>query len=121
MNKKRFKQLGLVMLLLGPPLSALAASNIDTSDKYAWSENSGWQNFNDTNGGVTVYNDHLEGYAWAENIGWIRLGTHDTGGTHTYANTSQTDYGVNNNSAPLPATLGVKMSAGLNSMIVMVA
>jgi hypothetical protein len=38
MNKKRFKQLGLIMLL-GPPLSALAASNIDTSDKYAWSEN----------------------------------------------------------------------------------
>jgi hypothetical protein len=32
MNKKRLKQLGLVMLL-GPPLSVLAASNIDTSDK----------------------------------------------------------------------------------------
>ena len=25
----------------------------------------------------------------------MRLGTHITGGTHTYANTSATDYGVN--------------------------
>ncbi len=45
--------------------------------------------------GVTVYDDHLEGYAWAENLGWIRLGTHTGGGTHTYANNNQDDYGVN--------------------------
>ena len=44
---------------------------------------------------MTVYNDHLEGYAWAENAGWIRLGTHTGGGTHTYTNTSTTNYGVN--------------------------
>jgi hypothetical protein len=60
MNKKHLKQLSLVMLL-GLPLSA-PASNIDTTDKYPWSENSGWPNFNDANGGVTVYSDHLEGY-----------------------------------------------------------
>jgi len=44
-----------------------------------------------------VYPDHLEGYAWAENVGWIRLGTYTGGGTHTYANTSATNYGVNRN------------------------
>ena len=43
------------------------------------------------------YNDHLEGYAWAENAGWIRLGAYTGGGTHTYLNTSNTDYGVNRN------------------------
>jgi hypothetical protein len=99
MNKKRLKQLGLIMLL-GPPLSALAASNINTTDKYAYTHYAGWVNFHpNTHGGVTVYNDHLEGYAWAENIGWIRLGTHTSGGTHNYTNTSQTDYGVNHDGA----------------------
>jgi len=38
---------------------------------------------------------NLPGYAWGENIGWIRLGSYDGGGSHTYANTSATDYGVN--------------------------
>ncbi|MDM8562973.1 hypothetical protein QUF54_06435, partial [Candidatus Marithioploca araucensis] len=99
MNKKLLKQISCAMLL-GPPISALA-SNIDATNKYAWSENGGWSNFNDTNGGVTVYNDHLEGYAWAENIGWIRLGTHTSGGTHTYAKDSQTNYGVNNSAGTL--------------------
>ncbi|WP_141699477.1 hypothetical protein [Candidatus Marithrix sp. Canyon 246] len=84
------------MLSILISLEAFAASNIDTTDKYAWSESSGWNNFNDTNGDVTVYNDHLEGYVWAENVGLIRLGTHTSGGRHTYANSSGTDYGINN-------------------------
>jgi hypothetical protein len=94
---KRLKRFGSIMMLSSLIISpeAFAASNIDTTDKYAWSENSGWVNFNDANNGVRFYNDHLEGYAWAENIGWVRLGTHSTGGIHTYANASQTDYGVN--------------------------
>jgi hypothetical protein len=76
-----------------------AGSNIDPDDKYAWSTNAGWINFNPTHGGVTVYADHLEGYAWAENAGWIRLGTHTGGGAHTYANTGKDDYGVNRGSS----------------------
>jgi hypothetical protein len=64
-------------------------------NKWGWG-NAGWINLNPTHGGVTVYPDHLEGYAWGENIGWIRLGTHTGGGTHTYGNTSEADYGVNN-------------------------
>jgi hypothetical protein len=59
----------------------------------------GWINFAPAHGGVTVYTDHLEGYAWSENVGWIRLGTHTGGGSHTYGNTSATDYGVNNDGA----------------------
>ncbi|MCK5524092.1 MAG: hypothetical protein KAI83_13255, partial [Thiomargarita sp.] len=99
---KHLKRIGSVMMLSSLiTLEAIAASNIDSTNKYAWSENSGWSNFNDTNGGVTVYNDHLEGYAWAENIGWIRLGTHTSGGTHSYVNDSQTNYGVNNSSGTL--------------------
>lgn len=72
-----------------------AAGNIDNTYKYAWSENSGWQNFRPTDGGVTVYNTYLNGYAWAENIGWVKLGS----GTGPYANTGNANWGVNHNSA----------------------
>ena len=103
MNDKKRKHrlvsaslLGLVLALLAVGV-ALAAGNISATNKWAWSTNAGWVNFNPANGGVTVYNDHLEGYAWAENGGWIRLGAYTGGGTHTYLNTSNTDYGVNRN------------------------
>ncbi len=86
--------LGLVLSLLAVGV-ALAAGNISATDKWAWGTNVGWLNFNDANGGVTVYDDHLEGYAWGENIGWIRLGAHTGGGLHTYANDAAGSYGVN--------------------------
>ena len=87
--------LGLTVALLAVG-AALAAGNIDPTDRWAWGTNVGWINFNQTNGGVTVYDDHLEGYAWGENVGWIRLGTCTTGANGcTHANTSKTNYGVN--------------------------
>jgi len=61
---------GLVLGLFGV---AYAATNIDSTNKWAWGTNVGWINFADANGGVTVYSDHLEGYAWAENVGWIHF------------------------------------------------
>jgi len=76
--------------------SSLIADNISDSNKYAWSTSAGWFNFKSTEEQVTVYDDHLEGYIWAENVGWIRLGTQTSGAAHTYANTSATNYGVNN-------------------------
>jgi hypothetical protein len=93
------------VLLLALLLSLLvytvvyAAGNIDATNKWAWGSNIGWINFNPTHGGVTVYDDHLEGYAWAENIGWIRLGAYEGGGAHTYANDAAGTYGVNNDGA----------------------
>ena len=84
-----------VILGLFSVVETTMASNIDDTNKYAWGTNVGWINFKPTNGGVTVYADHLEGYAWGENVGWIRMGTHTAGGTHSYGNTSNTNYGVN--------------------------
>ena len=76
--------------------------NLNLTDKWAWSTNAGWINFNPAGyGGVTVFADHLEGYAWAENFGWIRLGTHTGGGAHTYGNISKDDYGVNRSGGQL--------------------
>ncbi|NCC26175.1 MAG: IPTL-CTERM sorting domain-containing protein [Deltaproteobacteria bacterium] len=68
---------------------------IDPTHRFAWSENTGWQNFKSTHGEVSVYATHLEGHVWGENIGWIRLGSYTGGGTHTYGNTNQTNFGVN--------------------------
>ena len=67
---------GLAQVVLG--------SNIDPTDKWAWSTNAGWINFDpQCTGcqGVAVYSDHLEGYAWGENIRWI----HVKGDTHGVA------------------------------------
>jgi len=86
--------LGIVSGVLGVALAV--TGTIDPTDKWAWGANVGWMNFNPTHGEVMVYDDHLEGYAWMENIGWIRLGAHTGGGSHTYANTSADNYGVNN-------------------------
>jgi len=46
---------------------------IDSSDKYAWSENLGWINFGSSEGNVQVTDSGLSGYAWSENAGWINL------------------------------------------------
>lgn len=81
----------LLLMSAGHPLMAS-----DEVDPAAWSENVGWINLHTKAGDkVVVYEDHLEGYAWGENIGWIKLGSYNGGGAHTYANTSSTDWGVN--------------------------
>ncbi len=96
-NKKMTSVIVLfVALFLGLVSVVYAAGNIDSTNKWAWGGNVGWLNFNPDDGGVTVYDDHLEGYVWAENIGWIRLGTYTGGDTYTYANDAPGTYGVNN-------------------------
>ena len=87
--------------LAGVAVRAQAEGNIDTANKFAWSEAAGWLNFAPTHGGVTVLlekSGYLSGYAWAENIGWIKLGS-DAGGP--YANTGADDWGVNLNEGAL--------------------
>ncbi len=90
--------IGLCLLIFTSSIG-LAAVNIDSINKWAWGTNVGWVNFSADTGGVTVYADHLEGYAWGENIGWIRLGTCESEPPCTYANTSASNYGVNNDGA----------------------
>ena len=96
--KTTLATLALIALL---PATASAASNISPTEKSAWLDTSGWVNFAPSNGGVSVYDDHLEGFAWAENVGWIKLGSYSGGGYHGYANNTATDWGVNLNGAAL--------------------
>lgn len=71
-----------------------AASNVSNTDKWSWSENAGWMNWRDADDseqGVVIGTNHLEGMIWAENIGWINLGN----GNAPYGNTNGTDFGIN--------------------------
>ena len=79
------------LVLTGSPVQA--ASNIVPGAKFSWSENAGWTNWAPASGGAWIAGTGLVGYLWLENIGWIKLGSD---GGPPYANTSATDWGVNN-------------------------
>ena len=87
----------ILLLLLGGIPAAASASAIEIAEtaRYGWAENAGWLSLREPVARVTVYIDHLEGYGWGENIGWIRFGSHSGGGSHSYANSSATNWGVN--------------------------
>ena len=57
--------------LLGP-------SNIDPANRFGWTENLGWLNWQHDapipGDGVSVSATFLAGFVWAENVGWINLG-----------------------------------------------
>ena len=93
--KKRMKSLMMSAIFAVCLFAGFAgfAGNIDATNKYSWSANSGWCNMESASGSVTVYDTYLSGYAWNENSGWIKLGS-DAGGP--YNNTNSTDWGVNN-------------------------
>jgi len=64
-------------------LAAPAAVATPDSDRFSWSENTGWLNWQgqrDPDGTVTgygrvrFYDNHLRGWIWGENMGWINLG-----------------------------------------------
>jgi len=114
MNQRNSLKISVLAALLA--LICISAHAAGNSTGYAWSENTGWMNFNPADGGVTVYADHLEGYAWNENIGWIRLGTFTAGTAHTYANApgaaGAADFGVNNNGSGVLSGYGWSENAG---------
>lgn len=86
----------LALILVG---RASAQTNIDPNDKWAWSENCGWTNWQhgapEQGDGVFVTQTILAGFVWAENIGWVTLGDGEpVDGLH-YANETGEDFGVN--------------------------
>jgi hypothetical protein len=87
---------GLFCLAVRSSAWADPSIGIDATNQYAWSENTGWVNAAQTNGGVQIHfnetNGFLTGYAWSENIGWIKLGANAGG---PYVNDSAANWGVN--------------------------
>ena len=78
--------------------SGVAQTNVDATDKFAWHENVGWSNWADANAGADgarVSGAHMEGYVWFENAGWLDIGRGLPNTFDQYANTNNTDYGIN--------------------------
>lgn len=82
------------LVALGLTWQAAGQTNIDATNKFGWTENCGWTNWRDADGGaqgVRVNTTYLTGFIWGENIGWINTGN----GGAPYANTNNTNFGVN--------------------------
>ena len=94
-------------LRLFVPLALLAASanaqpNLpgtvptDTSQRYAWSGNTGWVDFAAGNTSRFRFEDYfLSGFAWSPNFGWIVFGDGIPSNGVRYSNRSSSDCGVN--------------------------
>ena len=83
------------ILALATP--ALAQTNISATNKYSWSENCGYMNWADANGGlqgVRISNNFMSGFVWMENVGWLNLGGGSPEGC-VYSNLTGADHGVN--------------------------
>ena len=67
-----------------PVFFVLAATGtIDSTYKYAWSNNIGWLNFGCSNCNVQITDSKITGYAWSENYGWINLNPTQSGVKNT--------------------------------------
>lgn len=73
--------------------TTVATTSIDPNHSSAWGENAGWTNWQapGDDAGVIVHADFLEGTFWISQAGWVRVGN----GNGPYANSNNTDYGVN--------------------------
>ncbi len=83
-------------ILLGADLSA--QSNVAAESRYAWTENAGWLNWRDADGGfsgVVIGDTFLSGYIWGENVGWIHVGDGTPTVGSSYSNSDGSDFGVN--------------------------
>lgn len=99
-NSNRAVGVFVVMTTLLAQSATHGDSTINSTEKYAWSANAGWINFeaNITHGIVTT-ESYLADYTWAANIGWIHLGNGAPDNGYHYANNSATDFGVNHDGA----------------------
>ena len=76
-------------------MSLANAGNIHPTEKFAWSETTGWINFSPIETHYAQFQDtFLTGYVWAENVGWIKLSAHEKG---PFENSDATNWGVNIN------------------------
>lgn len=94
----KFRQLGLAAALVSLSAVALASTNIDATNKYSYSENTGWMNWRDADtgaSGANVGNFILSGFIWSENAGWINLGNGAPANGVDYTNQTAADFGVN--------------------------
>ncbi len=64
------------IVFLALPIAVFASQTsgtVDTTNKYAWSDQAGWVNFNTANGNISITDSGITGYAWNSNYGWINM------------------------------------------------
>jgi len=111
-NKKIIKNLIFIFaigILILPKCFVLASDTdggINSTYRYAWSENAGWIDFGTAEGSVHITDTNLTGYAWGENIGWISLNCSNTNSCSTVS------YGVANNEEGLLSGYAWSENAG---------
>jgi len=83
-NPKAILFLVILFFIFLPALVLASSTNgtIDSTYKYAWSENIGWINFGTEVGNVVVTDSGLTGYAWSQNYGRINLAPSISGVTN---------------------------------------
>lgn len=64
---------------------------IDSTNRYAWTENAGWLDFGGSLGAVAITDSALSGYAFSETLGWLSLNCANDSSCATV------DYKVSNN------------------------
>ena len=81
-----------LLVIVGSPVYAsITEGTIDTTYRYAWSENLGWIDFGSDEGNVGVTDTELSGHAYGESVGWILLNCDETDSC------GDVDYKVSNN------------------------
>ena len=86
----------ITILSLMAVLPAVASTTINSDNQYAYGANIGWLNLRgDETAGASLGLFYSEGYAWSPNVGWISLGSGTPDNGWSYANDSDTDWGVN--------------------------
>jgi len=76
-----------VILPYGFASASETNGTIDSTYKYAWSENIGWVNFVCDNCNVSITDSAITGYAWSANYGWINLDPSGSGVSNDGAGT----------------------------------
>lgn len=79
--------IGLVLVVfsvfgVGVARASETVGTIDSTFKYAWSNQIGWINFGATNGSVSITDSGITGYAWSPYFGWINFAPAGSGVTN---------------------------------------
>ncbi|TFH13855.1 MAG: hypothetical protein E4H02_11005 [Lentisphaerales bacterium] len=87
---------GAVVCLAAISAFGEALSTINSSNKWAWAEGTGWIDCRtDPTNGMIIGQYVCSGHMWNEGVGWIFLGNGNPTNGIRYTNESPEDYGVN--------------------------
>src|SRR5260370_754431 len=103
------RKLALLLGLIILPLSAHAASTINSTNAYAWGANIGWTNWlaDSPADGIVVGEFICSGWIYSANVGWINIGNGTPVNHIQYQNNSATDFGVNYGIDPAQPGFGI--------------